>query len=140
MMLMDNDVICVANGGIETHPDYGREKLNLATMQPNIAFIDRLTGDLLSVRELPAKLHQVSLRHLAPDATGRVWVGAQYEGPAADNVPLLMRIGVNEDFFIPDIAPETLQRADELCRLGRLLRGRPTRHGRIAARQQRADP
>ncbi|MBU1173812.1 MAG: DUF1513 domain-containing protein [Alphaproteobacteria bacterium] len=108
MMLMGENLICVANGGIETHPDYGREKLNLATMRPNVAFIDRHTGDLLSLHELPQRFHQVSLRHLAPDATGRVWVGAQYEGPAADDVPLLMRLGPDEDFFIPDVAPTTL--------------------------------
>ena len=69
-MLLGDDVICVANGGIETHPDFGREKLNLSTMKPNVAFIDRLTGDLISLRELPPDLHQVSLRHLAPDARG----------------------------------------------------------------------
>lgn len=108
MMLIADNIFCVANGGIETHPDYGREKLNLATMAPNIAFIDRRTGDMLSTRELPPSLHQVSLRHLAPDAAGRVWVGAQYEGPAADDVPLLLRIGPEEDFFIPDIAPSML--------------------------------
>lgn len=108
-MLIDKDIICVANGGIETHPDFGREKLNLSTMKPNVSFISRHTGDLLSTRELPPDLHQVSLRHLAPDANGRAWVGAQYEGPAADPVPLLMRIGPDEDFFIPDIDPKLLQ-------------------------------
>lgn len=108
MMLVDKDLFCVANGGIETHPDYGREKLNLSTMKPNIAFIDRRTGDLLSTRQLPPELHRVSLRHLAPDAKGRVWVGAQYEGPAADTVPLLLRVGRDEDFHIPDIPAEVL--------------------------------
>ena len=108
-MLLSDDVICVANGGIETHPDFGREKLNLSTMKPNVSFIDRHSGDLISTRELPAHLHQVSLRHLAPDGIGRAWVGAQYEGPITDSVPLLMRIGPDEDFFIPDIAPERLQ-------------------------------
>ena len=108
-MLVENDIICVANGGIETHPDYGREKLNLSTMRPNVSFIDRHTGDLLSTRELPSELHQVSLRHLAPDANGRAWVGAQYEGATADRVPLLMRIGPDEDFFIPEIDPGHLR-------------------------------
>ncbi|NRB32626.1 MAG: DUF1513 domain-containing protein, partial [Rhizobiaceae bacterium] len=31
-------LLCIANGGIETHPDFGRAKLNLDRMQSNIAF------------------------------------------------------------------------------------------------------
>ena len=30
----------IANGGIETHPDLGRMKLNLHQMEPSIAFVD----------------------------------------------------------------------------------------------------
>ena len=108
-LLISDRVLCVANGGIETHPDYGREKLNLATMAPNIAWIDRETGELLAVRELPPELHQVSLRHMAADPQGRVWVGAQYQGPIADEVPLLVRVGQDEDMFIPELSPQTLR-------------------------------
>ena len=42
MLLMpDGETFVVANGGIETHPDYGRAELNLETMDPSVAFVDR---------------------------------------------------------------------------------------------------
>lgn len=81
--------LVVANGGIETHPDTGREKLNLETMQPSVAFIDAATGNLLVRHRLNPALHQLSLRHMALDAEGRAWVGGQYEGPASDAPPLV---------------------------------------------------
>ena len=44
----------IANGGIETHPDFGRAELNIATMKPSYVLVDRLTGDLIEKHELPA--------------------------------------------------------------------------------------
>ena len=38
-LLPQGDTLVVANGGIETHPDSGRSKLNLPTMRPNLAYI-----------------------------------------------------------------------------------------------------
>ena len=89
LLMPDGETIVVANGGIETHPDYGRQKLNIATMQPSLVFIDRRSGDLISRHELPRDLHQLSIRHLAIDAERRVWFGCQYEGPSADGPQLL---------------------------------------------------
>ena len=67
----DGRTLIVANGGIETHPDRGREKLNLETMQPSVAYLDAATGDLLARHRLDASLHQLSLRHMAVDARER---------------------------------------------------------------------
>ena len=41
-------VLAVANGGIRTHPDTGRDMLNVETMRANLAFIDAATGDRLN--------------------------------------------------------------------------------------------
>jgi hypothetical protein len=70
----------VANGGIHTHPDSDREKLNIDTMEPNLALIDARDGTLLARHRLPAELHQVSIRHLACADDGVVWFAGQYEG------------------------------------------------------------
>ena len=89
LLMPDGETIVVANGGIETHPDYGRQKLNLATMEPSLVFIDRRTGDLLAKHRLEDSLHQLSIRHLAIDGERKVWFGCQYEGPSADAPQLL---------------------------------------------------
>ncbi|MBB1489153.1 DUF1513 domain-containing protein [Oceanospirillum sediminis] len=70
-------LLVVANGGIETHPDYPRIKLNLDIMQPNISYLN-LEGQLADQATPPH--HQLSLRHLDTSSDGRVWVGAQYQG------------------------------------------------------------
>ncbi len=73
-------LLLVANGGIHTHPDSDREKLNIDTMEPNLSLIDARDGKLLAQHVLPAELHQVSLRHLACADDGVVWFAGQYEG------------------------------------------------------------
>ena len=89
LLLPDGETFVVANGGIETHPDYGRAELNLETMDPSIAFIDRRTGDRIGQLRLDAGLHQLSIRHMAFDASGRVWFGCQFRGPSADRPQLV---------------------------------------------------
>jgi len=95
LMMPDAKTLCIANGGIKTHPDFGREKLNLATMKPSIAFVNSEDGTLLSKHELPSALHRLSLRHMAVDARQQVWIGGQYEGDASEDVPVLVRLGID---------------------------------------------
>ena len=85
----DGKTLIVANGGIKTHPNRGREKLNLETMAPSVVFLDRNSGDLLAEHRLEKSLHQLSLRHMALDGRGRVWVGGQFEGPKEEVPPLV---------------------------------------------------
>jgi hypothetical protein len=85
----DGKTLVVANGGIETHPDRDREKLNIATMRPNITLIDQPSGSILGITEAPKNLHQLSLRHMAVGAGTKVWIGGQYEGPQDDTPPLM---------------------------------------------------
>lgn len=88
----DGKTLCVANGGIRTHPDQGRQKLNLPTMAPSIALIETKSGTLLSSHTLTPDLHRLSLRHMAVDAAHQVWIGGQYEGDILDDVPVLARL------------------------------------------------
>jgi hypothetical protein len=98
ILMPDGMTLAVANGGIETHPDFGRAELNLATMKPSLAFVDRRNGDLLELHELPAGLHQLSIRHMDVDQSGAVWFGCQYRGPAVDQ-PLLVGKAVRGEKF-----------------------------------------
>lgn len=91
VLLPDGATLCVANGGLLTHPDYGKTALNLATMRPSLAYIDASSGRLLENVVLPAGLFQLSIRHLAVDETGAVWFACQHQGSAAEQPPLLGR-------------------------------------------------
>jgi hypothetical protein len=109
VLLPDGRTVCVANGGILTHPDYRRVKLNLDTMKPSLAYFDIANGELIERVELAPELHRLSIRHLAVDRNGSVWFGCQWEGDALDRPPLVgrhVRGKVPELFAGP---PETLR-------------------------------
>ncbi|OED47070.1 DUF1513 domain-containing protein [Leisingera sp. S232] len=78
--------LVVANGGIETHPDSGRAKLNLPDMRPNLSYLS-LDGDLQDQMELPQELHLNSIRHLAIRADGTVGFAMQWQGDLGEQVP-----------------------------------------------------
>jgi len=88
-VLSDARTLVVANGGIDTHPDSGREMLDLAAMQPSLAYIDLRSGDVLETHKLDAALHQLSIRHLALGARDTVVFACQFEGPATEHPPLV---------------------------------------------------
>lgn len=77
-LMPDGKTLVVANGGIEQHPDFGRRKLNLDTMQPSLVYIDAQTGKKIDEYRLPD--HHLSIRHLIAAADGSVGVALQYEG------------------------------------------------------------
>ena len=100
ILLSDGKTLAVANGGIETHIETGREKLNLDSMQPSLAFIDSTNGRLLSQHVQSAGLHKLSIRHLAQDARGGVWFGCQWEGTDADTPELVGCAGLDQPLRI----------------------------------------
>ncbi|OCW56222.1 DUF1513 domain-containing protein [Hoeflea olei] len=110
VLMPDGRTLCVANGGIRTHPDQGRAKLNLATMAPSIVFIDRTSGELKSSHALASRLNRLSLRHMAVDASSRVWIGGQYEGDAMDEVPVLARLDEEAGLVAVDLPADVAQR------------------------------
>ncbi len=89
ILLSDGRTIAVANGGIVTHPDYPRQKLNLSTMEPSISYLDARDGKLLSQSSLPKEYYQLSLRHMAEAKGGTLWIGGQYEGSPSDSINLV---------------------------------------------------
>lgn len=85
----DGRMLAIANGGIETHPDFGRTKLNLDHMEPSLTLVDTATGALIEKHVLPPELKQLSTRHVDIGADDRIWFACQYEGARNDLPPLV---------------------------------------------------
>ena len=103
----DGRFLAVANGGIETHPDHGRAKLNLEHMAPSLALIDMQSGALVERHSLPAALSRLSTRHLDLGDRGRIWFACQYEGPRDDRPPLAGSFAPGEALRFLDLPDET---------------------------------
>ncbi|QQA43807.1 DUF1513 domain-containing protein [Pelagovum pacificum] len=87
-LMPDHETLVVANGGIDTHPDSGRTKLNIPLMEPNLTYVT-LDGRILEQVELDRALHKNSIRHLAVSPDGQVAFAMQWQGDVADNPPLV---------------------------------------------------
>ncbi|MBX5191709.1 DUF1513 domain-containing protein [Rhizobium sp. NZLR3b] len=106
----DGRLLIVANGGIETHPDFGRTKLNLGEMQPSLVLIDAATGALVEKHVLPAEWAELSTRHIDLDDRGRIWFACQYEGHRKDLPPLVGHFTKGEDLTFIDLPEQTTRR------------------------------
>ncbi|SNY99001.1 DUF1513 domain-containing protein [Halomonas sp. hl-4] len=95
-LMPDGDTLVIGLGGIQTHPDYGRVKLNLDTMAPALVLMDRHSGEILA-RHAPSH-HQLSCRHLDVAADGTVIAGYQFEGPEWEAHPLICRLDAKGRF------------------------------------------
>jgi uncharacterized protein len=108
--LLGDGTLAVANGGIATDPG-DRSKLNIATMRPNLSYLDA-DGTIAEQIELDESLHQNSIRHLALAGDGMLAFAMQWEGDTAEAVPLLglHRRGARPVFgAIPDAEAFTMQ-------------------------------
>jgi hypothetical protein len=86
LLAADGQRLIVANGGILTD---GRDKLNIETMQPSLAYLALDSGQLLEQRFLPPQHHQLSIRHMDVNARDEVIIALQYQGPMEDDKPLV---------------------------------------------------
>ncbi|MES0827776.1 DUF1513 domain-containing protein [Ruegeria sp. SCP11] len=110
-LMPDGQTLVIANGGIETHPEMGRTKLNLPTMQPRLSYLD-LAGSILEQVELPRELHKNSIRHLAVRQDGMVGFALQWQGDKTQHPPLLglhQRSETPRLLSAPDAEQSTLQ-------------------------------
>jgi len=114
-LMADGTTLAVANGGIATHPDLPRVKLNLPSMAPSLAYIDRRDGGLLKAVRLPAERHQLSIRHLAVGRDDTVAIAMQYEGPAGDRVPLVATHRRDGPVALFDGPAEVLRSMNHYC-------------------------
>ena len=98
LLLADGKTLAVANGGLDTVPDAGRENLNVDAMEASLAFVDAESGTLLAKHAMTGELKSLSIRHVTQDATGLVWFGGQWEGAPAKRRNLSAAPGVTESF------------------------------------------
>ena len=103
----DGRLLIIANGGIATHPDLGRTKLNLDHMEPSLVIADATTGALIEKHVLPPSLRRLSTRHLDIGTDGRVWFACQYEGARNDLPPLVGHFGKGEDISFVGLPEDT---------------------------------
>lgn len=103
LLLADGRTIAVANGGILTHPDFPRQKLNLASMEPSLVYMDAQTGHLLEKVMLPRRFAQLSIRHMDQAGDGAVWFGGQYEGARTHELSLIGRHQQGQDIELIDL-------------------------------------
>ncbi|WP_069298645.1 DUF1513 domain-containing protein [Neptunicoccus sediminis] len=106
---LPSGALVVANGGIETHPEAGRAKLNIPLMEPNLCYLSTQGQPLETLRLDPA-LHKNSIRHLDVSGDGLVAVGMQWQGETGQVVPLVFTHRPGEQAVFPDIAPEVYRR------------------------------
>lgn len=88
-LLPDGRSLVIANGGLRTHPDSGRETLNPDDIKPNLALLDLARGDIIARHELDVSVAKLSIRHLAARPDGVVAFGCQYQGAEEEAPPLL---------------------------------------------------
>lgn len=103
------DTLVICNGGILTHPDSGRAKLNIPTMVPSLAYIDSKTGALLDqYTPDPGRRRQLSIRHLDLLANGTTAFACQDQLKTGEVLPLvgLHRPGQSGATLLP--APKAL--------------------------------
>ncbi|WP_228028713.1 DUF1513 domain-containing protein [Donghicola mangrovi] len=100
MIRLNDGGFAVANGGMQTHPDYERAVLNIPTMQPNLTYLDA-AGEIIDQVEPPTDMRLNSIRHIAADASGRVVIALQWQGNPLAPVPLMAshRRGEELTFF-----------------------------------------
>ncbi|MEM8537040.1 MAG: DUF1513 domain-containing protein, partial [Pseudomonadota bacterium] len=76
--LPGSDTLVIANGGIDTHPDSGRTKLNIPTMAPNLTYCE--DGAPVETAALAPEWHKNSIRHIDVAPDGTVAIGMQWQG------------------------------------------------------------
>lgn len=89
LLAPDGSHLIVANGGILTHPDSGRAKLNLDSMSPSLVRLDITNGALLAKAKLPADHHRLSIRHIDVTQNNDVIFGMQNQAGPGQKLPLV---------------------------------------------------
>src|SRR3569623_866511 len=107
ILLPDGKPFAIANGGIETHPDYGRAELILDSMDPSLSFVDSRDGKLIGQLRLASDQNMLSIRHMVVDARNRIWFGCQSRG--REGMPQLVGYATLEgDIRLIELPPDAL--------------------------------
>lgn len=108
--------LVIALGGIKTHPDYDRIKMNRESMAPALMLVDRTSGEIRA-RFRPSH-HQLSCRQLDVTPQGHIYAGYQYQGPNDQAPPLIARYRsgrFDEIGFTDDVQPQLANYIASVC-------------------------
>ncbi|HID45200.1 MAG TPA: DUF1513 domain-containing protein [Chromatiaceae bacterium] len=114
-LMPDGKTLVIANGGILTHPDAGRSKLNLDTMMPSLAYVETSSGKLVDDFRLEKRLHQLSIRHLDVNADGQVCFAMQFQGPKHQRLPLVGFHRGQASLQLADTPKQVLRQMKNYC-------------------------
>lgn len=112
-LMPGGSALAVANGGIRTHPDRGRDKLNLDSMIPSLQMIDIATGQL-GRRFLfnNQSLNSLSTRHMAvmddDRDDGRIVVGCQDQAAPSISRSLVYTTEADSETLLPLQVPDAV--------------------------------
>lgn len=99
---IEEPFLLVANGGIQTHADMGRTKMNLNQMDSSVVALRPATGELL--RKWVLEDAQLSLRHMAwhPDGVAGIAIQAQHDSESDRNAaPILAMLSAQGLNLVP---------------------------------------
>ncbi|GEM74644.1 DUF1513 domain-containing protein [Vibrio sagamiensis] len=100
IIMQPNGILAVGVGGVHT---YGREPLNLDSMEPNLSYLSQ-DGDVLEQVFMPDK--KLSIRHLAHDGGDTILCGQQYRGDPDEYPALIAMHRRGEGFTLLKAEPE----------------------------------
>ena len=90
----------VANGGVRTHPDFGRAKLNLDTMKPNLSLVNTSNGKMEGQYKLTQGNPRLSIRHITTKGQSLL-AGLQYFGDDGSQWPVVAELSGESLRLIP---------------------------------------
>ncbi|MEL6761613.1 MAG: DUF1513 domain-containing protein, partial [Myxococcota bacterium] len=90
-LMPGGDTAVIANGGILTRPETGREKLNLDTMDSSICILELESGRELDRQRVAEP--KASIRHLDVDDEGAIAIGLQVQREAMEHTELVPLVG-----------------------------------------------
>lgn len=109
-LLSDGHRMVIANGGLKTLPETGREILNSDNIAPNLAVLNVSSGTIEAVVELDRAYKKLSIRHLARTSDDRVVFACQHQGDADELPPLIGLLGREGKTRLFDAPEEALAR------------------------------
>ena len=100
----DQKTIVIANGGILTHPDTGRRKLNLNEMKPSLAYVDLIGAKLIDQYYLSDP--KLSIRHIDVNQAGEVGIATQDQAEYLSDANKISLIAMHKN---KDRQPDLIQ-------------------------------
>jgi len=113
--LKNTKIGVIANGGILTHPDSGKTKLNIQNMESNLTYLNLITGESLSIKKLSPELKLMSIRHIDVSEKNQVAFAMQYQGSLNDVYPLVGISDIYSEIQLFDTPKEILYRMNNYC-------------------------